>query len=362
MKNKIVVSLFFALGLLLGWGIQLKADGGIGFSLIIQNAGTAQGGAVILNCDGSSVLCTYTGGKVTLSATAGAGGITTLTGDGSAGPGSGSQVLTNTGMNGAAVPTSSTVSGTNAMGQFVSQTATTVTAFLNLFTSSLQGLVPASGGGTLNFLRADGTWAAPPGGCTVVGMYLTCGGNQYGPVYPISSPPTAASWTNAGAVSTLSNITGGGLSFTSTATSTPSGWTIPAAGSTSTFTIQYSNVTVGGGLGMFCTSTGGSSQLFHWAASGTSLSVSNWTAMNTTTPGFINAPFSGTVATFPLIFRMQATGSALNFYYSPAQGMPFVLAYTTASVAAFTICGVEGYGTGSAASSATVVSVTNTTP
>ncbi len=37
-------------------------------------------------------------------------------------------------------------------------TATQVTAMLNLFTSSLQGLTPASGGGTVNFLRADGTW------------------------------------------------------------------------------------------------------------------------------------------------------------------------------------------------------------
>lgn len=37
-----------------------------------------------------------------------------------------------------------------------------VTAALNLFSSTLQGLVPASGGGVLNFLRADGTWAAPP--------------------------------------------------------------------------------------------------------------------------------------------------------------------------------------------------------
>ncbi len=30
--------------------------------------------------------------------------------------------------------------------------------------TSLKGLAPASGGGTANFLRADGTWAAPPGG------------------------------------------------------------------------------------------------------------------------------------------------------------------------------------------------------
>ena len=44
-----------------------------------------------------------------------------------------------------------------------SYTATTLTAFLNLFSSSLQGLVPGSGGGTTNYLRADGNWAAPPG-------------------------------------------------------------------------------------------------------------------------------------------------------------------------------------------------------
>jgi hypothetical protein len=42
-------------------------------------------------------------------------------------------------------------------------TATQLTAELNLFTPSLQGLVPASGGGTTNFLRADGTFAAPAG-------------------------------------------------------------------------------------------------------------------------------------------------------------------------------------------------------
>lgn len=43
-------------------------------------------------------------------------------------------------------------------------TATQATALLNTFSSTLKGLTPASGGGTTNFLRADGTWAAPPGG------------------------------------------------------------------------------------------------------------------------------------------------------------------------------------------------------
>jgi hypothetical protein len=43
-------------------------------------------------------------------------------------------------------------------------TATQTTALLNVFTTALKGLAPASGGGTTNFLRADGTWAAPAGG------------------------------------------------------------------------------------------------------------------------------------------------------------------------------------------------------
>jgi Repeat of unknown function (DUF5907) len=43
-------------------------------------------------------------------------------------------------------------------------TGTQATALLDVFTSTLKGLAPLSGGGTTNFLRADGTWATPPGG------------------------------------------------------------------------------------------------------------------------------------------------------------------------------------------------------
>ena len=38
---------------------------------------------------------------------------------------------------------------------------------LPLFTGALAGLTPSSGGGTTNFLRADGNWAAPPGSGSV---------------------------------------------------------------------------------------------------------------------------------------------------------------------------------------------------
>lgn len=42
-------------------------------------------------------------------------------------------------------------------------TGAEATTLLEVFTSLLKGVVPASGGGTVNFLRADGTWAAPSG-------------------------------------------------------------------------------------------------------------------------------------------------------------------------------------------------------
>jgi len=55
-------------------------------------------------------------------------------------------------------------------------TQTQLTAELNQFTTSLQGVVPGSGGGTTNFLRADGSWAAPAGGGNVSAVSLTTHG------------------------------------------------------------------------------------------------------------------------------------------------------------------------------------------
>lgn len=52
---------------------------------------------------------------------------------------------------------------TAATGNAEDLTVTQATALLNAFSSTLKGLAPASGGGTANYLRADGTWATPPG-------------------------------------------------------------------------------------------------------------------------------------------------------------------------------------------------------
>ena len=57
----------------------------------------------------------------------------------------------------------STIKGNNTAGtaNATDLSPAQVTAMLNVFTSTLKGLAPASGGGTGKFLRADGSWASP---------------------------------------------------------------------------------------------------------------------------------------------------------------------------------------------------------
>lgn len=107
---------------------------------------------------------------VTESTVVGFAGITQLSGDVTAGPGSGSQVATvsvNVVTNAKlAQMAAHTFKGNNtgSTANALDLSATQLTAELNIFSSTLKGLAPLSGGGTANFLRADGTWAVPPGG------------------------------------------------------------------------------------------------------------------------------------------------------------------------------------------------------
>ena len=62
------------------------------------------------------------------------------------------------------VPTTLSI-GTHAIGSLgITSDGSADDVVLPSFTNTLSGVAPGSGGGTANYLRADGSWAAPPGG------------------------------------------------------------------------------------------------------------------------------------------------------------------------------------------------------
>ncbi len=72
-------------------------------------------------------------------------------------------------------------------------TVAQVNAILPIFTSTLNGLTPFSGGGNTNFLRADGSWAIPPGAGSVTSVGL--GDASSSPIYNITNSPVTTSGT-----------------------------------------------------------------------------------------------------------------------------------------------------------------------
>lgn len=112
--------------------------------------------------------------------------------------------------------------------------STGVDATLPIVTTTDAGLAPATGGGTTNFLRADGTWAAPSGGGSVTvqdeGVNITTG------------------------LSTL-NFVGAGVAVTGGATATV---TIPGGGGGSAVVYEETiDFTVGRRSGVFAVNVPG---------------------------------------------------------------------------------------------------------
>jgi len=122
-----------------------------------------QGGGGTAPGNNREILFTFTAGG------GGGGGTITLSGDVT---GSGTTAITTTIANNAVTTAkladmaTATIRGRVASGTGDPQdlTGTQATTLLDVFTSTLKGLAPPSGGGTANFLRADATWAAPVGG------------------------------------------------------------------------------------------------------------------------------------------------------------------------------------------------------
>lgn len=104
----------------------------------------------------------------------------------------GTNVVTNSNL---AQMAMNTIKGNNTGGtaNAADLTVAQVNAILPIFTTSLNGLTPLSGGGTTNYLRADGTWTSPPGVGTVTSVGLADGSTA--PIYGITNSPVTGSGT-----------------------------------------------------------------------------------------------------------------------------------------------------------------------
>ena len=110
-------------------------------------------------------------------------------------------------------------------------TGTQATTLLDVFTSALKGLAPASGGGTTNFLRADGTWVAPPGG----------GGNSFETWTP-SGNSNATSIVAESATDTANFVASDGIQIDGTAGTDTFTFTFTRAGMVDTAVVLTDTV------------------------------------------------------------------------------------------------------------------------
>jgi hypothetical protein len=216
--------------------------------------------------------------------------------------------------------------------------AATATAALNAFTSSLQGVAPSSGGGTANFLRADGTWAAPGGTAGITS--LTGDATASGPgaaattvakVNGISYSATAAAHsvevvTTANTTATAkvlpdcTDTTGNHLNFTQSTDAFSCGTSMPA----------NSTLTIASGT----------------SALGTSAISSGACATVVTTSA------TGTLSTDAIIFTPNASIKALTGYTPATTGGLTIAAYPTADNINLDVC---NWSTGSITPSALTV-------
>jgi hypothetical protein len=244
-----------------------------------------------------------------------------------------------------------------------------ITAELNLFTSTLRGLVPPSGGGTANFLRADGNWVAPTGIALAGGLGVTVTNN-------IGTPNTKADITVSSAILTTTGGAGvpfqaGSGTFTADLTINGANGLDTGSRSASTWYHQYlisngstvaslaslspTSPTLPGGFTFFwragAMQTDGSSNLFRTLQKGREaryvITASTNTASfpfsfnGTTGGGYSNVAVLGNNLAAP----PTATKLAMQLYRGNVTNSNVIAAPNTSYSPSFTVSNPQGFGT-----------------
>lgn len=203
------------------------------------NATSIQNYPVSSTAPASGQCLTYNGTNIVWGSCAGTGGTGTVTNVSGLSPLFTVSTPTTTPTFALSDAAADTVFGNCTAGSTTPSYCSIVAAMLPTFGTSAAGIVPASGGGTTNFLRADGSWAAPSGGgggppLGAAGQVpiMNAGATAYAPV-TLSQDCTV---TSAGVVTCLKT---NNVAFTAAATTAigTSGATLPLLSTANTWTL-----------------------------------------------------------------------------------------------------------------------------
>ena len=272
-------------------------------------------------------------------------------------------------INGVAFPTSALFVNSNASAQPGALTAAQATAALNPFTSSLQGLVTASGGGTTNFARADGTWAAPPSGSgfTAAPPYLLSGSTYYiaATGFQATRPSGSPTWVNSVTPSTVTAGANGDLLIAGTGVY----WATLTATTTVEGVVHFINLTatgvsttVNGGVWMYDSTN---SKIYKWyvAISNVNVATAGSSVLGLdiyTYNGSGNPTYSSTAVIYdfpcgssPVHLKMSRTSTTLSILASTDGGATYVTFGQTETVGTLAQAGYAIVGN----SSMTILSI-----
>lgn len=158
---------------------------------------------VMSSLGASSAVCTDSGNHLTTASCAGSGNVTgplsSTNGHFAVFNGNTGQIIADGGAPAASATTDTTVASNITSGTLPLARIAALT-----FGTSVAGIVPASGGGTTNFLRADGSWAATIGSGNVTGPSSSIAGdlagfgNTAGTLLVDAGTPGTAAFANLG--------------------------------------------------------------------------------------------------------------------------------------------------------------------
>jgi len=333
------------------------------FTSLLQGLAPASGGGTtnFMRADGSWAAPPGSGSVA-------CGGLPALTGDTTTTAGSCATATAK--INGTLFPTSGLFVNSNASAQPGALTAAQATAALNPFTSSLQGLAPASAGGTTNFLRADGGWATPPGVNvpSVAPPYILIGSTYYTPSgFTATRPSSSPSWINSVAPGTVTAGTNGDLLIagsgnfwaSSTATATVEAefyWvTSQNTGSSST---PFAGVWLYDSTNSIIWAWEVSVQTNAATTGSTTIGLNKYTYSGTGNPAFSAAPVTYVLpnGASPLHLKISKSGSTLSLLISLDGGGTYFTYGQTESVGTISNGGYVSVG----AVSMTILSISTT--